>query len=119
MNETQFNRLLTVLERIATAIEASNRATGPRYTKPISEYKTFDWDSIGATIDKADRYGPAVLCWQEHLYVRRSKDDFGGDVWYSRSIGKDENGKSQYDVLIKFVAPVKVRSLSNDITDNF
>lgn len=71
MNETQFNRLLTVLERIASAIKFSNRAAEPRYTKPISEYKNFNWGTIGATIDKADRYGPAVLCGQEHLYVKK------------------------------------------------
>lgn len=120
MTNEQAERLIAALERIATALESSSPgAAGPRYTRPIAEYKNFNWASINAVAEKTDRYGAGVVRWQNHLYVRRSKDDFGGDVWYSRSVGKDDNGKSQYDVLIKFLAPVKVRSLSNDITDNF
>jgi hypothetical protein len=36
---------------------------------------------------------------------------------FSRSLGKGEDGRSQYDVLIKFIAPPKVRSLSQDLVD--
>lgn len=120
MTEEQVERLITVLERIAVALEGgSSSAVGPRYTKSIDEFRDFNWTSIGAVVEKSDRYGPAVVRWQNHLYVRRSKEDFGGDLWYSRSLGKDDNGKSKYDVLIKFLAPVRVRSLPNEITDNW
>ncbi len=112
-------RLLSILERIAVALErlAEPDPTQPRHVKPLSEYAEFDWDTIGATIIKRDRYGAAVVEQGGKLYYRRSKSDFGEDIWYSHGLGVDEQGRKRYATLIKFIQPPRVKSLSQDLVD--
>ena len=113
------HRKMLALESIAASLQtmAGAQQKGARHTRPITQFKTFDWSSINAMVDKSDRYGAAVVHCGGHIYTRKSKPDFGDDVWFSRSLGKGEDGRSQYDVLIKFIAPPKVRSLSQDLVD--
>jgi hypothetical protein len=113
------HRQMIALESIAASLQtmAGAQQKGARHTRPIAQFKGFDWSSINATVDKSDRYGAAVVHCNGHIYTRKSKPDFGDDVWFSRSLGKGEDGRSQYDVLIKFIAPPKVRSLSQDLVD--
>lgn len=107
------------LERIAESLEkmSGTDLTRPKYVKPIAEFPNFDWSSIGAIITQSDRYGAAVVSWRGQMYVRRSKADFGEDVWFSRGVGKDETGRNTYETLIKFTSPPKARSLPQDIMD--
>ena len=107
------------LERIAESLEKMSGAdaTRPKYVKPIADFPNFDWSSIGAVVTQSDRYGAAVVSWRGQMYVRRSKADFGEDVWFSRGIGKDESGRNTYETLIKFTSPPKARSLPQDIMD--
>lgn len=107
------------LERIAESLEKMSGVdlTRPKYVKPIADFPNFDWSSIGAIITQSDRYGAAVVSWRGQMYVRRSKADFGEDVWFSRGVGKDETGRNTYETLIKFTSPPKARSLPQDIMD--
>lgn len=113
------HRQMLALESIADSLRVMAGASqkGAKHTRPLAQFKTFDWSSIGATVDKSDRYGAAVVHSNGQIYTRKSKPDFGEDIWFSRSLGKGEDGRSRYDVLIKFVAPQKVRSLSQDVLD--
>lgn len=133
-----------ILGRIASAMEAQAKATAdlnktlvqvsgvitrmsddkitpnrPRYIRKVTEFLEFDWSSIGATVEKKDRTGAAVVGWKDKQYFRRSKSDFGNEVWFSTSLGKDDAGKALYDILIKFTDPdgVKVKSLPDEIKD--
>jgi hypothetical protein len=110
---------MLALESIADSLRvlAGANQKGARHTRPLAQFKTFDWSTIGAAVDKSDRYGTAVVTCNGQIYTRKSKPEFGDDVWFSRSLGKGEDGRSQYDVLIKFLAPPKVRSLSQDLVD--
>jgi hypothetical protein len=118
MDNEQAERLILALERIADALDRQSfDPTRPRFTKPISEFSGFNWDSIGASIIKSDRYGAAVVERDGQYYYRRSKSDFGEDVWFSHSVGKDEAGKSRYLTLIKFTAPRKVKSLPEELLE--
>lgn len=113
------HRQMLALESIADSLRVMAGASqkGARHTRPLTQFKTFDWSTIGATVEKSDRHGAAVVICNGQIYTRKSKPDFGEDVWFSRSLGKGEDGRSQYDVLIKFAAPQKVRSLSQDVLD--
>lgn len=113
------HRQMLALESIADSLRviAGANQKGARHTRPLAQFKTFDWSSIGATVDKSDRSGAAVVVFDGQIYTRKSKPEFGEDIWFSRSLGKGEDGRSQYDVLIKFAAPQKVRSLSQDVLD--
>jgi hypothetical protein len=113
------HRKMLALESIASSLQsmAGAQQKGARHTRPIEQFKTFNWSTINAMVDKSDRYGAAVVHCNGHIYTRKSKPEFGDDVWFSRSLGKSEDGRSQYDVLIKFIAPPKVRSLSQDLVD--
>lgn len=80
---------------------ASNPA--PNYRRSLSEYPTFDWSSIGATVIREDADGPAVVEWNGQQFVRRSADNrFDAALWFSRSIGKDADGNNKYARLITF-----------------
>jgi hypothetical protein len=113
------HRQMLALESIAASLQtmAGVQQKGARHTRQLAQFKTFDWSSINAVVDKSDRYGAAVVICGGQIYTRKSKPDFGEDIWFSRSLGKGEDGRSQYDVLIKFAAPQKVRSLSQDVID--
>jgi DdrB-like protein len=75
----------------------------PNYQRPLSEYPTFDWPSIGATVLDRDRDGPTAVEWNGQVFTRRSPDNsFGSAIWYSRSAGKDSDGKNKYVRLITF-----------------
>ena len=52
------NRLL---ERVAKSLEeAEARKEAPNYQQHLEEFATFDWASIGATIERSDAQGAAI-----------------------------------------------------------
>jgi len=112
-------RQTLALESIAECLRviAGSQQKGPRYTRPLDKFKNFDWSTIAATVTKHDYQGAAVVSCNGQMYTRKSRPDFGDDVWFSRSLGKGPDGKSEYDVLIKFAAPPKVKSLSQDVVE--
>jgi DdrB-like protein len=127
MNSDQFDQLITVLtqltintDRIANALErmAPQTTAAPSYQRPLDEFPTFDWESIGAEVVKSDRYGAGVVIWQGKQFVRRSpENEFGASVWFARCVGKDEQGRNKYERLITF-SPIqerKVKPVSREV----
>ena len=72
---------------------------------PIEEFAHFDWAQIGARVVKADEYGPTVVERDGQQYRRRSpQNKFGAAIWFSRCVGKDDQGQANaYEKLISFV----------------
>jgi len=111
---------LTALERIADALErlAPQTTVAPNYQRPLDEFPTFDWESIGVEVVKKDRYGAGVVIWQGKQFTRRSpENEFGAAVWFARCVGKDENGRNKYERLITFssVQERKVKPISREV----
>jgi len=92
-----------LLERIAIATEQNTSA--PNYTVSLEKYHQFDWASIGAVIEQTDIDGVAAVIWQNKRYTRRSATNkFQPAIWFSRAIGKNDQGETQYERLITFKA---------------
>ena len=96
----------TQLTRIADALEAQARdATpeAPNYSRPLADYPSFDWDSIGAEVVAYDTIGPTQVEWGGQVWTRRSpQNKFAEAIWYSRSVGKNADAENQYVRLISF-----------------
>jgi hypothetical protein len=111
--DLQFGALLTVLGRIADALERQNAAAAEAaaddtLTFTIGDYKTFDWSSIGATVVQRDADGVSLIrAANGKLAKRRSNDKFGTEIWFSYSTGKSADGTPQYQRVIEFreIAP--------------
>ncbi len=95
------NRLL---ERVAQSLEeAEARKEAPNYQQHLEEFATFDWASIGATIERCDGQGAAIVNWKGKQFIRRSPTNkFGAVVFFSRCIGNDEQGVKKYERLCTF-----------------
>lgn len=105
LDEKIIAQVLHQLSRIADSLEVIAQANlqEPNYTKDISEYKGFDWNSIGATVIKEDRDGPTHVEWGSALWLRRSPSNkYGPAIWFSRAAGKDAEGNNKYLKLITF-----------------
>jgi hypothetical protein len=109
MNEERLISLLSAqtaaLGRIANALEAIalTNAPAPNFVKPIDQYGTFDFTSIGALVKGHDASGPTELEWGGYLWTRRSpQNNFGEAIWFSRATGKDAEGQVKYSRLITF-----------------
>ena len=110
MTDQQFETLLAILsqqtlalERLASAVERLAPAAAPNYTRPLEGFKVFDWEIIGATVERCDQYGPAIVTWNSQQFYRRSPNNkFGEAIWYSRCVGKGEDGENRYERLITF-----------------
>lgn len=99
------HRQMQALERLASAVErlAPSTIAAPNYQHPLEEFTTFDWSSIGATVERVDRHGAAVVNWRGFQFVRRSPSNkFDPAIWFSRCTGKDDNGSNQYERLVTF-----------------
>ncbi|MBD2341237.1 hypothetical protein H6G64_30160 [Calothrix sp. FACHB-156] len=110
------------LERMAIALDRLSPRTAPNYQYPLESFKTFDWSSIGATVEQKDQHGPAVVSWGGQQFIRRSPaNKYDPAVWFSRCVGKAEDGSNSYERLITFKSlsktevdplPEKVRGLA-------
>lgn len=79
-----------------------NAPASPGYRRPLKDYQTFDFSTIGATVTNRDGHGPTEVEWMGHRFTRRSvKNKFEPAIWFSRAIGQSEDG-TQYATLIKF-----------------
>ncbi|BAZ18952.1 hypothetical protein NIES4071_108370 (plasmid) [Calothrix sp. NIES-4071] len=97
------HRQMVALERIADTLDSLVPKTVPNIQRPIEEFKTFDWSTIGARVDNSDSYGPTVVSWRGLRYTRRCpQNKFGVAIFYSRCVGKDEDGANKYERLITF-----------------
>lgn len=117
MTNDQFDQFITVLsqlaigiDRIACALESQAKETpAPNYQRPLEQFADFDWASIGATVERSDQYGAAIVSWRGQQFIRRSPSNkFGEAIWFSRCVGKDEQGENRYERLITFKPVSKV-----------
>jgi hypothetical protein len=77
----------------------------PNYQRPLSEYPTFDWSSIGATMLNRDGDGVTAVEWNGQVFTRRSPSNkFTEAIWFSRHLGQDADGNKRYARLISFRA---------------
>jgi ssDNA-binding DdrB-like protein len=77
----------------------------PNYQRALSEYPTFDWSSISATVLSRDDDGATTVEWNGQIFTRRSADNrFQEAVWFSRHLGQDADGNKRYARLITFRA---------------
>ena len=116
--EDLFNSIERQLERIAVALESGmSTRSAPNYQASLEDFHTFNWEEIGAAIEKVDNYGVATVLYSGNRFVRRSPENaFGATIYFSRCTGKDESGKNQYERLITFKpqSEVKVRPISRE-----
>jgi len=90
-----------LLERLVAAVEA--RSPVPNYVRDLAEFTEFDWSEIDATVIQTDDDGIATISWRGHRYMRRSPSNkFDPAIWFSRAIGKDDDGSNRYERLITF-----------------
>lgn len=90
-----------LLERLVCAVEA--RSPVPSFVRSLAEFAEFDWSEIDATVLLTDSDGVAVISWRGHRYMRRSPSNkFDPAIWFSRAVGKDDDGGNRYERLITF-----------------
>lgn len=76
-------RQMQALERIADVLDRFAPTNAPNYQRSLEEFRTFDWHSIGASVERTDQYGPAVVNWQGYQFIRRSPSNkFGEAICY-------------------------------------
>ena len=91
------------LERMAIALDRLSPRTAPNYQFPLEQFKNFDWSAIGATVEKSDQHGAAIVSWGGQQFIRRSPaNKYDPAVWFSRCTGKAEDGSNAYERLITF-----------------
>ncbi len=103
MNDAILETIAFHLDRIATALEQANPPKAPDYVFPLEEFASFDWNGLGISVIATDRYGATIVRWGGHDYKRRSPENaYGAAIFFSRSTGKDEEGRNTYERLITF-----------------
>jgi hypothetical protein len=97
-------RTAIALEKIAELLGRSiPRSAAPNYKGILEQWRKFDWASIGAEIEITDNYGVASVIWRGERYKRRSPENaYGAVIFFSRCVGKAEDGSNQYERLITF-----------------
>lgn len=99
------HRQMLALERLADAVERLTpiNTVAPNLQRPLEGFASFDWSSIGATVERSDVYGAAIVSWRGQQFVRRAPSNrYGEAIWFSRCTGKDENGNNVYEKLVTF-----------------
>ena len=125
MNQDQFTQWIAIQERQAVALEKIARLLqqqlprppAPEYEAILENFPNFNWASMGAECVQRDNYGVSVVCWRGNLYQRRSPENaYGTAIYFSRGIGKDEQGRNLYERLITFkpASSINVRPISRD-----
>lgn len=100
--------LVAAVDRLTAVIGA--QAAGdidpddaPEIEMPLERFHSFDWSQISAQVLVEDEYGPAIVSYGGKAFKRRSPDNqFNPAIWFSRAVGKDEDGKNKYVRLITF-----------------
>lgn len=55
------------------------------------------------SVERSDQYGAAIVSWRGVQFVRRSPSNkFGEAIWFSRCVGKGDDGSNIYERLITF-----------------
>ncbi len=111
-------RQAIALEKIAQILERFlPRQPAPNYKAILENFPNYDWSSIGAEIETSDRFGVASVIWQGDRYKRRSPQNaYGTVIYFSRCVGKNEDGTNKYERLITFepFQDLKVQPISRN-----
>ena len=105
------HRQMLALEKLASAVErlVPSTTSAPNLTAPLETFTTFDWASIGATVERSDQYGAAIVFWRGLQFVRRSPSNkYQEIIFFSRCVGKDDDGNNKYERLISFKPMAKI-----------
>jgi hypothetical protein len=93
------NEILRVIAASLQGVESHLRHMAvssnpaPNYQRHLSEYPSFDWSSIGATVLNRDGDGVTAVEWNGQVFTRRSPNNkFAEAVWFSRHLGQDSDG---------------------------
>jgi DdrB-like protein len=111
-------RIANSLEKITVALEQLAPRTAPNHQYPLESFKTFDWSTIGATVEKSDQHGAAIVSWNGQQFIRRSAvNKYKPALWFSRCTGKAEDGSNAYERLITFktLSKTEVEPLSEKV----
>lgn len=92
------------LEPLRVALMAIASTQPPNWRRPLAAYKNGWVAQIGGTEISRDEHGPTVVAWMGHCYTRRAGENkkFGTAIWFSRAMGKNEAGETNYARLITF-----------------
>lgn len=114
-------RIIESLSRIALALEQMIPPPAPpTYQFALKDFSSFDWASIGAVVAEEDSDGVSAVLWRKHIYFRRSPSNkFGAAIWFSRCLGKDDNGANVYEKLITFKEMATAEPLPQKVTSRF
>jgi len=97
--ESRLETIIVNQQRIIALLERNDRGNRKQYVRPLSDYRDFEWEKIGARVMGRDRYGATMVEVGMDIYVRRSPDNkYESAIWFSRSLGEG-NG---YEKLIVF-----------------
>ncbi len=100
--------LVAAVDRLTAVIAA--QAAGdidpddaPDIEMPLERFHNFDWSQVGAQILAEDEFGPAIVSYGGKAFKRRAPDNaYGAAIWFSRAVGKNEDGTNKYVRLITF-----------------
>lgn len=92
------------MEPLRVALMAIASVNPPNWRRPLAAYKNGWVAQIGGSVVSSDEHGPTVVAWMGHCYTRRAGENkkFGTAIWFSRSMGKNEAGETNYARLITF-----------------
>ena len=98
--------ILAELKALHASIKSNQPA--PRLEFHLDDLPNFPWDAIGAVPAQRDKHGISQIWWGGRQFFRRSPDNrYTEAIFFSRSLGKEENGKPQYEWLIRFSTTTK------------
>ena len=90
--------LLHQIYRQLDKLNQSQAQLSPGYRRRLSEYKNFDWQSIGSIVVAHDQAGAVEVEWNGHRFDRRKGNRFDNDF----IIFSQPNGQEGFYTLIKF-----------------
>jgi hypothetical protein len=104
----QYAEIIAALDRLTNTVAVlaagdQDPDEAPDIQMPIERFHSFDWAQIGAQVLQEDEFGTAIVSYRGKAYKRRSPDNsYNPAIWFSRAIGKDDEGRNRYVRLITF-----------------
>lgn len=110
--------LYSLVKTLCNRLDAIASQHPPDWKLPLAYYKALWCERIGATVIDGDEHGPSQVMWSGHIYTRRAgSGKYGVAIWFSRSIGKDDNGETEYGRLITFKDQAPAEPLEHGVVD--
>ncbi|MBP0022316.1 MAG: hypothetical protein J7647_32765 [Cyanobacteria bacterium SBLK] len=125
MTPEQFEQMMTAHRETYRVMRDMNHnlvalinqnAVAPDLKRPIQQFKTFNWSSIGAIVIESDEDGVAIVRWGGKEYKRRSPSNrYDPAIWFSRRQGSEWERLITFNNKVEPVEPIgeKARRLIN------